>query len=55
MIGEPFASNPFIVGKSESAAAPRVPVEESLCPVMSHDWVNSEYKHLVVEASPKAL
>ena len=23
--------------------------------MVSHDWVNSEYKHLVVEASPKAL
>jgi hypothetical protein len=22
---------------------------------VSHDWVNEEYKHLVVEASPKAL
>ena len=24
-------------------------------PGVSHAWVNSEYKHLVVEASPKAL
>jgi dihydroorotate dehydrogenase electron transfer subunit len=31
------------------------PVEESLCPVLAHDWVNDEYKHLVVKASPKAL
>jgi dihydroorotate dehydrogenase electron transfer subunit len=29
--------------------------EESLCPVVSHDWVNAEYKHLIVDASPKAL
>src|ERR1700741_620003 len=36
-----FASAPFVVGKS-------VPVE-------SDDWVNSEYKHLVVEASAKSL
>jgi len=31
------------------------PAEESLCPVVSHEWVNEEYKHLVVKASPKAL
>jgi dihydroorotate dehydrogenase electron transfer subunit len=58
--GEPFASDPYVVGKSapnsESAAAqPHIPAEESLCPVVSHDWVNAEYKHLVVEASSKAL
>jgi dihydroorotate dehydrogenase electron transfer subunit len=56
--GEPFASDPYVVGKRaperELAAAP-IPAEESLCPVVSHDWVNSQYKHLVVEASPKAL
>jgi dihydroorotate dehydrogenase electron transfer subunit len=66
MSAEPFASAPFVVGESAPAApAPRVsaqelpaqelPAEESLCPVVSHDWVNPEYKHLVVEASPKAL
>jgi dihydroorotate dehydrogenase electron transfer subunit len=56
MIGEPFASNPVVVGKSEAhALAPHIPAEESLCPVVSHDWVNAEYKHLVVEASAKAL
>src|SRR6202163_2476674 len=56
MTGEPFASDPFVVGKSAPAAeAVRITAEESLCPVISHDWVNAEYKHLVVEASPKAL
>jgi len=56
MIGEPFASNPFVVGESEAAeSAPQISAEELLCPVTSHDWVNSEYKHLVVGASPKAL
>ena len=56
MAGEPFASDPFVVGRSGSAAEPRpIPAEESLCPVVSHDWVNAEYKHLIVEASPKAL
>jgi dihydroorotate dehydrogenase electron transfer subunit len=58
MNGEPFASAPNVVGKSavvgENTAA-LIPAEESLCPVVSHDWVNAEYKHLVVEASPKAL
>jgi dihydroorotate dehydrogenase electron transfer subunit len=66
MSAEPFASAPFVVGESASAAAPphipaqklpaqELPAEESLCPVVSHDRVNDEYKHLVVEASPKAL
>src|ERR1700726_89231 len=56
MPGEPFASDPYVVGRSDPAAAlTPIPAEESLCPVVSHDWVNSEYKHLVVEASPKAL
>src|SRR3979490_2852552 len=51
-----FASAPFVVGKSApSAAEPYIPAEEALCPVVSHDWVNSDYKHLVVQASPKAL
>jgi len=56
MSGEPFASAPYVVGKSAVAVEPRpIPAEESLCPVVSHDWVNAEYKHLVVDASPKAL
>jgi dihydroorotate dehydrogenase electron transfer subunit len=56
MAGEPFASNPYVVGKSTPAPEPiPIPAEESLCPVVSHDWVNAEYKHLVVDASPKAL
>jgi dihydroorotate dehydrogenase electron transfer subunit len=60
MMGEPFASDPFVVGQTtpKSAAVtapPHIPAEESLCPVVFHDWVNSEYKHLIVEASPKAL
>ena len=56
MNGEPFTSAPYMVGKDACAAAPsHIPAEESLCPVVSHDWVNDEYKHLVVEASAKAL
>src|ERR1700680_2728402 len=66
MSAEPFASAPYVAGESAPAAAmphisaqelpaQELPAEESLCPVVSHDWVNDEYKHLVVVASPKAL
>jgi dihydroorotate dehydrogenase electron transfer subunit len=52
----PFASAPHVVGESAPvAAAHPIPAEEALCPVVSHEWVNSQYKHLIVEASPKAL
>src|SRR5262245_8433220 len=52
----PFASSPYEVGGSTpTSAAPHIPAEESLCPVVAHDRVNAEYKHLLVEASPKAL
>src|SRR5260370_21972357 len=55
-MGEIFASAPFIVGKSEpSLVEADIPAQEALCPVIAHDWVNDEYKHLVVAASPKAL
>jgi dihydroorotate dehydrogenase electron transfer subunit len=54
MAHQPFASAPYVVGKSAPADA-HIPAEESLCPVVSHDWVNAEYKHLVVDASPKAM
>ncbi len=55
-MGDVFASAPFIVGKSEPPPIePDIPAEQALCPVISHDWVNEEYKHLVVTASPKAL
>lgn len=53
---EPFASDPFMVGKHKPKDAPaHISAEESLCPVVSHAWVNAQYKHLVVEASAKAL
>jgi dihydroorotate dehydrogenase electron transfer subunit len=56
MAQQPFASSPYVVGKTQvPPAGPPIPAEESLCPVVSHDWVNAEYKHLVVEASPRAL
>jgi dihydroorotate dehydrogenase electron transfer subunit len=55
-VQDQFASAPFVVGKSaRSPAEPHIPAEEALCPVVSHEWVNSEYKHLIVQASPKAL
>ena len=56
MTDRAFASSPFEVGRSQPASPePHIPAEESLCPIVSHEWVNPEYKHLVVEASPKAL
>jgi dihydroorotate dehydrogenase electron transfer subunit len=56
MQAEPFASDPFVVGKSEpSPTRAHIPAEEALCPIVSHEWVNSEYKLMVVEASRKAL
>src|SRR5215472_16571888 len=55
-MGEVFASAPFIVGESEpSPIDAAIPAEEAVCPVIAHDWVNDAYKHLVVDASPKAL
>jgi dihydroorotate dehydrogenase electron transfer subunit len=51
-----FASSPFVVGASPPGAAdPHTQAEETLCPVVSNEWVNAEYKHLVLEASAKAL
>jgi dihydroorotate dehydrogenase electron transfer subunit len=56
MTQQPFASAPFVVGAKQPTTTPaHIPAEESLCPVVSHDWINSEYKHLIVDASPKAL
>jgi dihydroorotate dehydrogenase electron transfer subunit len=55
-MSEVFASAPFVVGESAARAADAaIPAQEALCPVISHDWVNAEYKHLVVAASAKAL
>src|SRR5262245_10505599 len=56
MTQRPFASATYVVGKSALApAGPHSPAEESSCPVVSHDCVNAEYKHLIVDASPRAL
>lgn len=35
--------------------APDAPAEETLTTVLANDWINDEYKHLVVTATPKAL
>ena len=51
-----YAAVPAIVGQpDEGHSPPQCPVEETRCPVLAHDWVNDEYKHLVVKATPKAL
>jgi len=52
-----YASAPKVLGEAsdEGHSPPQCPVEESRCPVLAHDWVNEEYKHPVVKATPKAL
>jgi dihydroorotate dehydrogenase electron transfer subunit len=56
MAHRPFASAPYVVGASVPTPSDQhIPAEESLCPVVSHAWINAEYKHLIVDASPKAL
>ena len=48
-----FASAPVVVGAG--GAGPSLAAEESLCPVVANDWVNGEYKHLILAATPRAL
>ena len=51
-----FSSEPYVVGTTpERPVAAALPAEECVTTVISHIWVNSEYKHLVLRASPKAL
>ncbi len=51
-----FSSRAHIVGGDNTADhAPKAPVEEALTTVLANDWINDEYKHLVVTASPKSL
>ena len=40
---------------AQARHGPGITAEESLSKVVSNDWVNPEYKHLVVTATPKAL
>jgi len=50
------AAVPAVAGHPEAGhSPPQCPVEETRCPVVAHEWVNDEYKHLVVKATPKAL
>ena len=51
-----YATQAVVAGKPGSGHSPeQCPAEETLCPVVAHEWVNDEYKHLVVKATPKAL
>ena len=51
-----FATAAVTAGKAAAGHSPaQCPAEESLCPVVAHEWINDEYKHLVVKATPKAL
>jgi dihydroorotate dehydrogenase electron transfer subunit len=50
-----FLSEPYVAGSGKDPGPAHIPAEESLGKVVSNDWVNGEYKHLVITASPKAL
>src|SRR5262245_4454000 len=50
-----FLSDPYTVGVATDPGPAHIPAEESLTKVISNDWVNEEYKPLIVTASPKAL
>ena len=51
-----YATAAAVVGQPGAGHSPvHCPVEETICPVVAHEWVNDEYKHLVVKATPKAL
>ena len=50
-----FFSDPYVVGESTDPGPAHIPAEESLTQVVSNSWVNEEYKHLIITASPKAL
>jgi dihydroorotate dehydrogenase electron transfer subunit len=56
MTEQVYAHAAAVTGQAGSGHSPAgCPVEETLCPVVAHEWVNDEYKHLVVKATPKAL
>ena len=56
MTNQIYAHAAVVTGQSGSGHSPAAsPVEETLCPVVAHEWVNDEYKHLIVKATPKAL
>jgi dihydroorotate dehydrogenase electron transfer subunit len=56
MSGQFNATLAVTAGKPGSGhSPPQCAAEEALCAIVAHEWVNEEYKHLVVEATPKAL
>jgi dihydroorotate dehydrogenase electron transfer subunit len=50
-----FAAHPVVVGADNEKTNPHIPAEESLAKVVSNEWVNPEYKHLIVTATAKSL
>ncbi len=51
-----FSTKPHVVGDDKFVdRAPAASAEETVTTVLSNDWINDEYKHLVVTATPKAL
>jgi dihydroorotate dehydrogenase electron transfer subunit len=51
-----FASAAYVAGADKQPyCQPDTPAEELLTDVIANDWVNDEYKHLVLKASPKSL
>src|ERR1044072_1018746 len=51
-----FCSNPYIVdGVNPPDLKPEIPAEEAWGKMLAYVWVNDEYKHVVVKASPKQL
>ena len=56
MTNQIYAHAAVVTGQPGSGHSPPAsPVEETLCPVVAHEWINDEYKHLIVRATPKAL
>jgi dihydroorotate dehydrogenase electron transfer subunit len=55
MQNQAFASHPVVAGDGKPDPLPHIPAEELLAEVLSNEWINPEYKHLVVKASDKAL
>ena len=50
-----FLSEPYVAGSGADPGPAHIPAEESLGKVISNSWINEEYKHLIITASPKAL
>jgi dihydroorotate dehydrogenase electron transfer subunit len=51
-----FASMPYVSSRDAALEGPaEIPAQELLSEVIANDWVNPEYKHLIVQASPKSL